>query len=71
MNAEISQLESHLDLLAQIISHRQDGNRYVPIYLRVEAELTACRNRSSLIDRIHARAVSQSTAKIDQMRVAA
>ncbi len=55
MTNNIQYLEAHLDTLARFIDEREDGERYVPLYERVEEELAKLRRSRSTYDRIRAR----------------
>lgn len=55
MPKNISRLEEYLDMLARFVSERMDGERYVPLYERVEAELEKMRRSQSTFDRIRLR----------------
>jgi hypothetical protein len=50
-DAHRSRVENALDCVAAMVADRDDGDVYLPVFLRLEEELTALGDKESAIER--------------------
>jgi len=62
MNDQKKKIEDLIMLMARIITEREDGVRYLPVYERLKAELIAMSSQSDRLDEIRKIAMGQRLA---------
>ena len=62
MNDQKKKIEDLIMLMARIITEREDGVRYLPVYERLKAELVAMSSQRDRLDEIRKIAMGQRLA---------
>lgn len=60
MQASIEQLEHNLEFLAHLISTRDEGETYLPLYAKLEAEINRLQSQREQVAKIKLRAANFS-----------
>ena len=62
MDHQKKKIEAAIALIAQVITARKDGTKFIPVYDRLKAELTAMSSENQRMDEIRQIAMTQRSA---------
>lgn len=62
MDHQKKEIEAAIAIIAQVITNRDDGRKYIPVYDRLKAELNAMSSQNQRMDEIRQIAMVQRSA---------